>query len=505
MSLVELIGIQKSYYGVKVLHSVNFTLKAGTVHALMGENGAGKSTMVKIIAGVHDCEAGEIRMDGKPVEIGSPRKAQELGVAMIHQELSPVLEMSVAENIYLGREPKKMGFLDYTQLYKQTKELLDALDIPINPRTKMKTLRVADQQMVEIAKAISHNARIVIMDEPTSAITDREVDRLFKMIGEMKERGTGIIYISHKLDEIFRISDEISVLRDGHSINTWKADEVDNETLIRSMVGREVTAQFPKTDVKIGEVMLEVKNLTRKDQYEDISFQLHRGEILGLVGLVGSGRTELMHSLFGLTKPDSGEIILEGETVHFKRPLDAIESGIAYVTEDRKKEGLVLPMSVHHNSTIAHLGEFSKGGLIHRRRESAAMMEYVNILGIKAKSTGQAVKSLSGGNQQKVVLAKWMMTDPKIIIFDEPTRGIDVGAKAEIYKIMCEYVAKGNAVIMVSSEMPEAMGMSDRIIVLSNHKYSGELQREEFSQEAIVEMQFKHMSTTLNNGSSKNE
>ncbi len=493
MSLLELKGIRKSYYGVEVLHGVDFLLRPGCVHALMGENGAGKSTLVKVIAGIHRCDAGEILLEGVPVAIDSPLKAREMGISMIHQELSPVLEMSVAENIFLGREPRRMGFLDYKTLYQQTEELLSKLKIPISARTKMKSLRVADQQMVEIAKAISQNAKIVIMDEPTSAITDREVDSLFSMIADLKARGTGIIYISHKLDEILRISDEISVLRDGTNVNTWRADEVDNETIIRSMVGREIREQFPKTKSEISDTILEVRNLTRAGQYEDISFTLRRGEILGFVGLVGSGRTELMHSLFGLTRPDSGQILLEGREVSFRRPRDAIQAGIAYVTEDRKGEGLVMPMSVRNNTTLPTLRGFTNRGLISRRREDRAVEERVRALNIKLTSPRQLVKSLSGGNQQKVVLAKWILAAPRIIIFDEPTRGIDVGAKAEIYRIMCDYVAKGNAVIMVSSEMPEAMGMSDRLIVLSNHRKSGEMCREDFSQERIVQHQFMYM------------
>ena len=493
VNLAELKGIHKSFYGVEVLHGVDLYLKPGSVHALMGENGAGKSTLMKVLAGVHKCDAGEVVINGKKVEIDSPAKAQELGIAMIHQELSPVNEMSVAENIFLGREPSKMGFVNYAQLYRQTAELLEDLKIHINPKSKMKTLRVADQQMVEIAKAISQNAQIVIMDEPTSAITDNEVDSLFRMIRDMTARGVGIVYISHKMDEIFRICDEITVLRDGTNVNTWKTSEVDNETLIRSMVGRELKEQFPKVTVPIGETVLKVEHLTLPGQYEDISFELHKGEILGFVGLVGAGRTELMHSLFGMTRPESGKITLHGEEVSFKSPRDAIKHGIAYVTEDRKGEGLVLPMSVHHNTTLAALSDFVRTGLLQDRKENHVVGEEVDHLGIKVHTVRQAVKSLSGGNQQKVVLAKWMITHPRIIIFDEPTRGIDVGAKAEIYKIMCNYVAEGNAVIMISSEMPEAMGMSDRIIVLSNHKYSGELKREEFSQEAIVKMQFQYM------------
>lgn len=495
MSLIELKDIHKSFYGVEVLHGVNFVLRSGTVHALMGENGAGKSTLMKVIAGVHDADSGKILLDGKEVTIPSPAKARELGIAMIHQELATEPEMSVAENIYLGREPGRFGMVDYHQLYRQTGELLNNLGININPRSKMKQLRVADQQMVEIAKAISQNARVVIMDEPTSSITDKEVENLFKMIRGLKESGVGIIYISHKMDEIFRICDEMTILRDGTYIDTFKAADVDENTLIKSMVGRDLGVQFPKVEVPIGETVLEVQHLTRAGEYEDISFKLHKGEILSFAGLVGAGRTELMHSIFGITKPDSGKIFLNGKEVNFKSPREAIQNGIAYVTEDRKGEGLVLPMSVEKNITIASLKSFVKNGFLQKKKEMEVVKDEVASLGIKVARTSLSVKSLSGGNQQKVVLAKWMIASPNILIFDEPTRGIDVGAKAEIYKIMCDYVSKGNAILMVSSEMPEAMGMSDRMIILSNHRCSGELSRNEFNQEAIAQMQFKFMQT----------
>lgn len=493
MSLIELKDIHKSFYGVEVLHGVNFVLQSGSVHALMGENGAGKSTLMKVIAGVHTADSGKVFLDNKEVEISSPAKARELGIAMIHQELSSELEMSVAENIYLGREPGRFGMVDYRQLYHQTDELLKNLGIHLNPRTKMKRLRVADQQMVEIAKAISQNARVVIMDEPTSSITDKEVDNLFNMIRNLKSAGVGIIYISHKMDEIFQICDEMTILRDGTYIDTFKALEVNEDILIRSMVGRELGTQFPKKEVPIGETLLEVQHLTRAGEYEDISFKLHKGEILSFTGLVGAGRTELMHSIFGLTKPDSGKLILNEEEVEFKTPRDAIQHGIAYVTEDRKGEGLVLPMSVEKNITIASLQSFVKSGFLQKKKEADVVTQEVASLGIKVARTSMSVKALSGGNQQKVVLAKWMIAGPNVLIFDEPTRGIDVGAKAEIYKIMCDYVSKGNAILMVSSEMPEAMGMSDRMIILSNHRCSGELNRNEFNQEAIAQMQFKFM------------
>lgn len=493
MSLLEMKGIQKSFYGNQVLRDVDFTLEAGTVHALMGENGAGKSTLMNILDGIHKRDGGTIRIDGQEVEINSPSEAQEKGIAMIHQELTTIPEMSVAENIYLGREPVKRGFIDYKKMYQDTSELLKMLNIELNPRIKMGKLRVADQQLVEIAKAVSQNARIVVMDEPTSSITDREVENLFGIIRDLKLRGTGIIYISHKMDEVYTITDEITVLRDGESINTWKTAEVTNDMVIKAMVGRELKEQFPKIEVPIGEKLLELKNLTIQGQFENISFDVHAGEILGLVGLVGAGRTETMQALFGITKPESGEILLKGKPVTFSKPADAIAAKIAYVTEDRKGEGLVLPMSIAHNITLPSLRELSSKIFIRKGEEKDAVQKEMTGLKVKAASVKLPVKMLSGGNQQKVVLAKWMLKEPDIIIFDEPTRGIDVGAKAEIYKLMGEFVSQGKAIIMISSEMPEAMGMSDRIIVLSNHQMGGELRREEFSQKAIMAMAMSHM------------
>ncbi len=493
MSLLEMKGIQKSFYGNQVLRDVDFTLEAGTVHALMGENGAGKSTLMNILDGIHKRDGGTIRIDGQEVEINSPSEAQEKGIAMIHQELTTIPEMSVAENIYLGREPVKRGFIDYKKMYQDTSELLKMLNIELNPRIKMGKLRVADQQLVEIAKAVSQNARIVVMDEPTSSITDREVENLFGIIRDLKLRGTGIIYISHKMDEVYTITDEITVLRDGESINTWKTAEVTNDMVIKAMVGRELKEQFPKIEVPIGEKLLELKNLTIQGQFENISFDVHAGEILGLVGLVGAGRTETMQALFGITKPESGEIFLKGKPVTFSKPADAIAAKIAYVTEDRKGEGLVLPMSIAHNITLPSLRELSSKIFIRKGEEKDAVQKEMTGLKVKAASVKLPVKMLSGGNQQKVVLAKWMLKEPDIIIFDEPTRGIDVGAKAEIYKLMGEFVSQGKAIIMISSEMPEAMGMSDRIIVLSNHQMGGELRREEFSQKAIMAMAMSHM------------
>ena len=491
--LLEMKGIEKSFNTVQVLHGVDLSLRPGTVHALMGENGAGKSTLMKALAGIHRCDKGTITIKGQQVEIQSPRHSQELGVAMIHQELSPIPEMTVAENIFLGREPGKGPFVDYEKMYRQTRGLLESLKVEINPKARVGTLKVADQQLVEIAKAISFNAEIIIMDEPTSAITDKEVDNLFELIADLKKQGKGIIYISHKMDEIFKIADDITVLRDGTYINTWEAAEIDNNTLIKNMVGRELTEIYPKTQADIKDVILEVKDFSLSNKFKDISFRVRKGEILGIAGLVGAGRTELMHALFGLDRPESGEVIFEGKNVHIKKSRDAINKGIAYVTEDRKQEGLVLEMSIAHNITLSSMKELSRGVFVRQSEERRIVKEQIEKLRIKLNSPRQMVKSLSGGNQQKVVLAKWMMKNPKLLILDEPTRGIDIGAKSEIYKLMCEYVEKGNSIIMISSEMPEVMGMADRILVLSNGKMGGELNKSEFSQEHIMQMAVSHI------------
>lgn len=493
MSLLEMKNITKSFTGVKVLQNVHLKLEKGTVHALMGENGAGKSTLMRILAGVIKCDEGSISINDQHVEMNSPSDAQNHGIAMIHQELSPIPGMTVAENIYFGREPGKGMFVDYRKLYKQTEELLQRLHIDINPREKLQNLKVADQQLVEIAKAISYNAEIIIMDEPTSAITDKEVDNLFVIINNLRKNGNGIIYISHKMDEVFRISDEITVLRDGCYVNTWRAKDINNDILIKNMVGRELSDIFPKVHVPIGEPVLEIRNLTLKNRFYNISFDVRKGEILGIAGLVGAGRTEVMQALFGLTPADEGEILFEGKKVNPKEPSEAIRNGIAYVTEDRKGEGLIPLMSVGHNISLASMKNFDKNFLINSKAEDLVIQQQIEALRIRTQGKEQLVSSLSGGNQQKVVLAKWLIKKPKLLILDEPTRGIDVGAKSEIYKIMCDFVAQGNSIIMISSEMPEVMGMADRIVVFSNRRLGGELEREAFVQENIMRLAVSKM------------
>ncbi len=488
MSLLEMKNIRKSFNGVVVLNGVNLILEKGSVHALMGENGAGKSTLMNILCGIHKCDEGEILVNGKHVEINSPFDAQKNGIAMIHQELSPIPELTVAENVFFGREYRKRLFVDFEKMFSETKKILDGLHIDIDPKAKMKNLKVADQQLIEIAKVVSRNAQIIVMDEPTSAITDKEVENLFTIIDNLKKTGKGIVYISHKIDEVFKISDAVTVLRDGVFVNTWKTKNISADTMITSMVGRKLDEYYPKTQVPIGDKILEVKNLSLKDQFKNISFHVKHGEILGIAGLIGAGRTEVMKALFGLTPADEGEIVLNGARINPRRPNDAIRRGLAYVTEDRKGEGIVPQMSVRQNISLASMKMFIEHGFVSRKHEAKVVDEEIKSLGIKVSSPKQKVISLSGGNQQKVVLAKWLIRAPKLPILDEPTRGIDVGAKTEIYRLMGDFVAKGNAIIMVSSEMPEVMGMSDRILVFSNRMLAGELTRNEFNQESIMRL-----------------
>ena len=487
-TLLELKRITKQFSGVKALKGVSLSLKKGTVHALMGENGAGKSTLMKIISGIYSPDEGEIHIRGEKVVISSPVKALEYGITMIHQELTPVPEMTVAENIFLGREPSRFGLVDFKEMHNRTLELFKSIGIQIDPKTKMKDLKVSDIQLVEIAKALSFDADVIIMDEPTSAITDREVEQLFKVIADLKEKGKGIIYISHKMNEIFKISDEITVMRDGEYISTKAAKDTSNKELISMMVGRELTDIFPKLNLEPGEVILEVSNLSKEGEFHDINFQIKRGEIIGVAGLMGSGRTEVMQTIFGMTKPDSGEIKFDGQKVNIQNPMHAIRLGIAFVTEDRKKQGLNLPSSISHNITISSLDEVSTSGFINANKEKQIVDEYIEKLRIKTSNRDKWVQYLSGGNQQKVVLAKWLMTKPKILILDEPTRGIDVGAKFEIYKLMHQLATDGYTIIMVSSELPEILGMSHRILVFHERKLAGELMGKEATQELIMEL-----------------
>ena len=480
-------NISKSFPGVKALSDVQLTVRKGTVHALMGENGAGKSTLMKVLIGMYSPDSGSITFKGKPVQIDSTETALKLGISMIHQELSPVPYMSVAENIYLGREPLgRFGLIDKRKLIADTRALLDRLEINIDPNTIMKNLSVANTQMVEIAKAISYDASLIIMDEPTSAITEREVAHLFRMIRSLQAKSVAIIYITHKMDEVFQIADDITVFRDGKHIATVPAAQTDRHSLIAMMVGRELTSIFPKSEATIGEVVLSVRNLTRKGIIHGVSFDLRRGEILGLAGLMGAGRTEVIEGIFGIKKIDAGEIMIKGKPVQINSPADAIKHGLALLTEDRKLTGIMGVLPVRDNMMIASLGSYAARGFLNRRRIDETCNREKGRLEIKTPSMDQTIRLLSGGNQQKVLVSRWLLTLPDILILDEPTRGIDVGAKAEIHRLMCKLAQDGKAIIMISSELPEILGMSDRVLVMHEGKVGGEFARKDATQESIM-------------------
>ncbi|MEN6524713.1 MAG: sugar ABC transporter ATP-binding protein [Anaerolineaceae bacterium] len=480
-------NISKSFPSVKALDNVQLSVKKGTVHALMGENGAGKSTLMKVLIGLYTPDSGKIIFNGQPVILHDTAAALKMGISMIHQELSPIPYMTVAENIYLGREPmNKVGLVDRKAMLSKTKGLLEQLDIHVDPASLMKDISIANTQMVEMAKAISYNSKLIIMDEPTSAITEREVEHLFNLIRSLKEKGVSIIFITHRIDEVFEIADEITVFRDGHYIATVPARETDKNSLISMMVGRELTNIFPKEEAEIGEVVLSVKNLNRKGKVNDVSFDLRRGEILGLAGLMGAGRTEIIESIFGIAKVESGEIFIKGQKVRIAKPEDAIRHGMALLTEDRRSSGIMGVLSVRDNMIIANLKQFTKRGFLHNRLINETCNKERSRLDIKTPSMDQLINLLSGGNQQKVLVSRWLLTSPDILILDEPTRGIDVGAKAEIHRLMSKLAQEGKAILMISSELPEILGMSDRVIVMHEGCLTGEFTRAEASQENIM-------------------
>ncbi|MDR3160355.1 MAG: sugar ABC transporter ATP-binding protein [Spirochaetaceae bacterium] len=481
-------NISKSFAGNEVLHSVSFNLRAGETHALMGENGSGKSTLMKILMGIYQRDRGIIRLFGEERAFSNPAQALEHGIAMIHQELSPLLDMEIAENIFMGREIRgRSGLLvNIRETRRQAAELLAQFGLDLDPTAKMRALSVGQCQLVEIIKAISCNAKIIIMDEPTSAITEREAELLFEQIHRLRSQGVSIIYISHKMEEIFKIADRVTVLRDGNFIGVRNAAELDPGELITMMVGRELSDVFPKKNVPLGETVLRARNISLGNRVRRVGFELRRGEILGVAGLVGAGRSELVESIFGLRKKDGGEVELRGRPVSIRRPGDAIRQRVALITEDRKTTGLNLRASVGNNITIVSIRDLTTRGLLNRRKEQDCAAAFMEKLRIKAPGSGTQTLSLSGGNQQKVVIAKWLVGDPDIIIMDEPTRGIDVGAKRDIYLLMGDLVEKGKAIVMISSEMPELIGMCDRIIVLTEGRLTGEFDRGQFSQEAIM-------------------
>ena len=486
--LLEVHNVTKRFPGVLALDGVSLRVRAGTVHALLGENGAGKSTLMKILIGLYGRDEGEIRLNGKPVNFTRPSQALAAGVSIIQQELSPIPDMTVAENIFLGREPTRLGFLvDYAELNRRAKEVLDRLGLTLDPKRRMKTLSTAEVQLVEVAKAISYDADVVIMDEPTSAISDKEVDTLLSLVRVLKEGGKGVLYISHKFEEIFRVADEATVFRDGKHIATVRVSETTQGELVQMMTGKE-TGGFPKANAPTNEVLLEVKNFSRKGEFEDVSFSLHKGEILGVFGLMGAGKSELLHALFGVTRPSGGSLQLNGQRVTIATPFEAHKRGLALVTEDRKESGLMLPMSVRDNVAMASLPRLNRAGVVSSGAIKREVKEVTDSLDVRMASPRQPVQYLSGGNQQKVILAKWLLTDPQILLLDEPTRGIDVGAKEEIYRFMSRFVGRGRGIILVSSELPEILGMSDRILVLRGGKVAGELGREEASKEALMRL-----------------
>jgi ribose transport system ATP-binding protein len=488
--LLSLKGISKNFPGVCALSNVHLNIRRGEVHALLGENGAGKSTLMKILSGAYTRDAGEIIWEGKKIEIHNPREAQILGIGIIYQEFNLVPQLNIAENVWIGREKFKnraLSLIDWPDMYASTKKLLDDLNLPLDPRRPVMGLGVAHQQMVEIAKALSLDAKLLIMDEPTSALTNTEISQLFTLIRRLKERGVSVVFISHHLDEVFEICDRGTILRDGEYISTVDLDKTNPDQIIQLMVGRSLDQQYPKVNTSRGQEALRVENLCLKDSTKEVNFTAYTGEILGIAGLVGAGRTELVRAVFGADKPDHGKIYIFGKEVKIHSPEDAIRAGLGFLPEDRKQEGLVLLLSVLHNVSMASLFMLKgKLGLLRLKDEKIQGDDYISKLRISTPSVNQQVQFLSGGNQQKVVLAKWLAGKSKVLIFDEPTRGIDVGAKVEVYNLMNQLVQNGAAVVMVTSEMPELLGMSDRILVIHEGELVADMNRDEATQEKVL-------------------
>jgi ribose transport system ATP-binding protein len=485
--LLRMEGIEKVFPGVHALNNCRFELRRGEVHALVGENGAGKSTLVKVLTGIHKRDGGTIVYKGREINLSAPEEAQALGIGIIHQELNLMPHLSVAENIFIGREPMRGPFLDKKKANEDARRLLASLNIDIDPAVACNKLSVGKQQMVEIAKALSYDSELLVMDEPSAALTDNEVQELFKFIRILRDRGHGIIYISHRLDELPQITDRVTVMRDGQYVDTVDTRDVTKEQIISMMVGR-VIYEKPKVKSEVPEgapTVLEVKNLVARN-VKDVSFTLKKGEILGFAGLMGAGRTETMRALFGADPRQSGEILLDGKSVAINSPADAVNLGIGYLSEDRKAFGLAIGLSVSDNVVIADMDQFTSAGFVQRKKISQVAWEYVDKLSIKTPGIGQLVRNLSGGNQQKVVIAKWLIKNCDILIFDEPTRGIDVGAKSEIYHLMNDLVKVGKSIIMISSELPELLRMSDRLIVMCEGRATGELDIAEATQEKIM-------------------
>ncbi len=491
--LLEMKGISKRFRGVQALNGVNFDLREGEVHALVGENGAGKSTLMKVLTGIHQPDAGEIFYLGKPYAVKNIGESQALGISMVHQELNMMNDLTVAQNIFIGREMRSGFIIKDNDMVKETRAIFDHIGIDIDPKIKLGRLTVGKQQMVEIAKAVSRDCKVLILDEPTAALTQTEIDELFRIMADLKSKGIGMIYISHRMDEIKKISDRITVMRDGEYVDTVDTDSVTKDEIINMMIGR-VVYEDPKTHSEVpedAETVLEVKNLTSGNLFKNVSFKLRKGEVLGFSGLMGAGRTEVARAIFGADPIDSGEIYVNGKPVSIKSPKDAVNLGIGYLSEDRKRYGLMLDKSVAENTALASLDKYIKFGIINDRKiKEEAQIENAK-LKTKTPSMEQALKNLSGGNQQKVIIARWLIKNSDILIFDEPTRGIDVGAKSEIYTLMNELARSGKSIIMISSELVEILRMSDRVLVMCEGKKTGELDISEANQEKIMQLATK--------------
>ena len=486
--ILRLENITKNFPGTLALDKVNFDLEAGEIHAIVGENGAGKSTLIKIISGIYQSDSGSIYLNGNLVNFKNTLFAQKHGIAAIYQEPTIFPDLSVAENIYMGHQECSpiTKRLNWKKMYNHVEQLLESLELKLDPRTIVRNLSAAEQQLIEIVKALSLNSQILIMDEPTSSLTLNEVKGLFKIIKHLKSSGTSIIFISHRIEEIFEIADRVTVFRDGHYIGTNNISTVTVDDLIKMMIGRTLSELFPKKFAERGEPILKVEAFSKEKQFHDITFKLHKGEILGFYGLVGAGRSELARALFGLESPDSGKIFVNGEQVHVYNPRMTMKHGVAYLPEDRQHQGLVLQMNITNNITLPILDQFIKMGLVDTGKEIRVAKKYADMLDVRASGLWKKVMQLSGGNQQKVVLAKWLATNPQILILDEPTRGIDVGAKSSVHKFMSELASQGIGIMMISSELPEILGMSDRIIVMCEGRITGEFTREEASQEKLL-------------------
>ena len=491
-----MLDIEKQFPGVKALDHAKLQLRPGSIHALMGENGAGKSTLMKCLFGIYKKDAGSIRMNGKEINFTNPRNALDHGVAMVHQELNQVLYRSVMENMWLGRFPLKAGLVDHKKMYNDTKAVLDDLEIKVDPKAIIGTMAVSQRQMLEIAKAVSYNAKILVLDEPTSSLTSEEVEHLFRIMRRLCEQGVGIIYISHKMDEIKRISDEVTIMRDGQWIATRPAKDLTMNEIIRLMVGRELTNRFPAKDYQVGsDVVLKVEGLTAMySGLKDVSFELRKGEILGVAGLDGSGRTELLENIFGSATRKSGKLWMNGKPIHNHSPKESIRNGFAMVTEERRATGIFAIMSVRDNTVISSLKKYLKNHLYLSNKTMQERTNWsINAMHIKTPTQETQIRSLSGGNQQKVIFGRWMLTEPEIFLLDEPTRGIDVGAKYEIYQLIMDMARAGKSVIMVSSEMPELLGVCDRILVMSGGRLAGEVQADATTQEEIMTLAAKYV------------